>query len=182
MHRDTRHAAEALVRALSERGLTVTSAESCTGGLLSGAITSVAGASSVFHTGFVTYANDAKTRMLGVQPETLQAHGAVSQQTAAEMALGALKAAGADLAISVTGIAGPGGSEHKPEGRVCFGYALREGSATHTETIEFGALGRVKVRDATVAHALKRGLRLVENGIGEQVRPARRHHAALTKT
>ena len=90
--------------------------------------------------------------MLGVSPETLAAHGAVSEEVAREMAEGALARSEAQLAIAVTGIAGPGGSDHKPEGRVCFGLATPAG--THSETVEFGALGRGFVRQATVAHAL----------------------------
>ena len=134
-------------------GLTIATAESCTGGLISGAITEVAGSSNVFDRGFVTYSNAAKQEMLGVRAETLAEHGAVSEAVALEMAVGALIGSEADLAVSVTGIAGPGGSEHKPEGRVCFGLA-RRGGETHVETVEFGALGRSAVRAATVDHAL----------------------------
>ncbi|MDP3340162.1 CinA family protein [Frigidibacter sp.] len=134
-------------------GLTIATAESCTGGLISGAITEVAGSSEVFDRGFVTYSNAAKQEMLGVRAETLAEHGAVSEAVALEMAVGALIGSGADLAVSVTGIAGPGGSEHKPEGRVCFGLA-RRGGDTHVETVEFSALGRSAVRAATVDHAL----------------------------
>ena len=132
--------------------VTVTSAESCTGGMVSAAITDIAGSSAVFERGFVTYSNQAKIDMLGVRAETLAAHGAVSEDVAAEMAIGARAAAGADLAVAITGIAGPGGSEFKPEGRVCFGIAA-EGSV-QTETVEFGALGRDKVRLAARDHAL----------------------------
>ena len=99
----------------------------------------------VFDRGFVTYSNAAKIDMLGVRAETLAAHGAVSEAIAAEMALGALAQSLADLAVSVTGIAGPGGSDHKPEGRVCFGLAKRGGSVA-VETVEFGARGRDQVR------------------------------------
>jgi nicotinamide-nucleotide amidase len=102
--------------------------------------------------GFVTYSNAAKIEMLGIRPETLAAHGAVSQEIAAEMAEGALAHSQAGIAVAVTGIAGPGGSEHKPEGRVCFGIADRHG--VRTETVEFGAIGRAEVRAATVGHAL----------------------------
>ncbi|MDV7141690.1 CinA family protein [Tropicimonas sp. TH_r6] len=128
-------------------------AESCTGGLIAGAITEIPGSSDVFDRGFITYSNAAKQEMLGIRPETLDIHGAVSEEIAREMADGALARSGATLAVSVTGVAGPGGSEHKPEGRVCFGIA-RSGGETGTETIEFGALGRANVRQATVAHAL----------------------------
>lgn len=142
-----------LVAAARAKGLRIATAESCTGGMISAALTDVAGSSDVFDAGFVTYSNAAKQRMLGVSRETLDAVGAVSEDVAREMAEGALARSDADLAVSVTGIAGPGGSEFKPEGRVCFGLAVR-GKATATETVEFGALGRAAVRQATVAHAL----------------------------
>lgn len=134
-------------------GLTIATAESCTGGMVAVALTDVAGSSDVFDRGFVTYSNDAKVQMLGILPETLAAHGAVSEEIAREMAEGALRNSRADLAVSITGIAGPGGSEFKPEGRVCFGLA-RKGRPTRTEMIEFGALGRGKVRKAARDHAL----------------------------
>lgn len=136
----------------------IATAESCTGGLVAGAITEVAGSSDAFDRGFVTYSNAAKRQMLGVRAETLEAHGAVSEPVAREMAEGALARSGATLAVSVTGIAGPGGSEHKPEGRVCFGLAMT-GGETHVKTVDFGALGRMEVRQATVAHALDMLLR-----------------------
>ena len=142
-----------LLAAARAKGLRIATAESCTGGMISAALTDVAGSSDVFDAGFVTYSNAAKQRMLGVSRETLDAVGAVSEDVAREMAEGALARSDADLAVSVTGIAGPGGSEFKPEGRVCFGLAVR-GKATATETVEFGALGRAAVRQATVAHAL----------------------------
>ena len=136
------------------RGVLISTAESCTGGLIAGAITDVAGSSAIFDRGFVTYSNDAKIQMLGVRAETLDAHGAVSEEVAREMAEGAVDRSNAALAVSVTGIAGPGGgSAEKPEGRVCFGLA-RRGKPTLTETVEFGAIGRAQVRAATVTHAL----------------------------
>ncbi|PLL13218.1 damage-inducible protein CinA [Tabrizicola sp. TH137] len=134
-------------------GVRIATAESCTGGLIAGALTDVAGSSDVFERGFVTYSNDAKREMLGVRAETLAARGAVSEEVAQEMAEGALRASRATLAVSVTGIAGPGGSEFKPEGRVCFGLA-QAGKPTVVETVEFGPLGRAAVRRATVEHAL----------------------------
>lgn len=134
-------------------GLRIATAESCTGGLISAALTEVPGSSDVFERGFVTYSNTAKQEMLGVRAETLEAFGAVSEEVAREMAEGALAHSAAQLAVSVTGIAGPGGSAHKPEGRVCFGLA-KAGAVTQVETVDFGALGRGKVRQATVAHAL----------------------------
>lgn len=135
-------------------GLRIATAESCTGGMISAALTDVAGSSDVFDRGFVTYSNDAKVQMLGVRKRTLAEFGAVSEQVAREMAEGALEHSQATLAVSVTGIAGPGGSEHKPEGRVCFGLA-RAGQPVRTETVDFGPLGRAAVRKATVEHALK---------------------------
>jgi nicotinamide-nucleotide amidase len=135
------------------RGWRIVTAESCTGGLLAGSLTGIAGSSDVFDRGFVTYSNAAKQDMLGVSGETLAQFGAVSEQIAREMAEGALRGSAADLAISVTGIAGPGGSDHKPEGRVCFGLAMKARD-TVTETCEFGATGRAKVRQAAVSHGL----------------------------
>ena len=128
-------------------------AESCTGGMLAAALTDIAGSSDVFDRGFVTYSNAAKIDMLGVNPDTLAAFGAVSEPTAREMAEGARTHSLADLSVSITGIAGPGGSEFKPEGRVCFGLA-QNGKPTLTETIEFGAIGRAEVRKAARDHAL----------------------------
>jgi nicotinamide-nucleotide amidase len=145
--------AEALLALARSRGAKIATAESCTGGLIAGAITDIAGSSDIFDRGFVTYSNAAKTDMLGVRTATLQQFGAVSEEVAREMAEGALARSAADLAVSVTGIAGPGGSEHKPEGRVCFGLAART-KETRTETVDFGPLGRAEVRRATVVHAL----------------------------
>ena len=138
--------------ALRRRGWKLATAESCTGGLITAALTEVPGSSDVVDRGFVTYSNGAKIEMLGVRPATLAAHGAVSEAVAAEMAAGALDRSDADIAVAVTGIAGPGGSEHKPEGRVCFGLAF--GGGVLTETREFGPLGRGAVRAASVRHAL----------------------------
>ena len=135
------------------KGLRITTAESCTGGMVAAAITDIAGSSDVFDRGFVTYSNAAKSDMLAVSPLTLATHGAVSEPVAQEMAAGALAASAADVALSITGIAGPGGSDFKPEGRVCFGLA-RKGHATWTETVEFGALGRDRVRSEATDHAL----------------------------
>ena len=148
----------ALLQAARYWGVKIATAESCTGGLIAGALTDVAGSSDVFERGFVTYSNAAKREMLGVRAETLEAYGAVSQQVAREMAEGALRHSAAGMAVSVTGIAGPGGSEFKPEGRVCFGLAMR-GRETLVETVEFGALGRAGVRRATVEHALEMMMR-----------------------
>ena len=141
-----------VLEALRRRGWKLATAESCTGGMIAAALTDVAGSSDVFERGFVTYSNASKTDLLGVRPETLATHGAVSEAVAAEMAAGALDRSEAQIAVSVTGIAGPGGSEHKPEGRVCFGLA--SGREVLTETREFGAIGRAEVRAAALRHAL----------------------------
>lgn len=134
------------------RGVMIATAESCTGGMIAAALTDIAGSSAVFERGFVTYTNAAKHEMLGVLAKTLDTHGAVSEAVASEMANGALAHSRTQIAVSVTGIAGPGGSEFKPEGRVCFGLATHTGC--HTETVEFGALGRAQVRAAATDHAL----------------------------
>lgn len=144
--------AEGVLDAARARGVRIATAESCTGGLLAAALTALPGSSRVFERGFVTYSNEAKIEMLGVGRATLEAHGAVSEAVAAEMAAGALSRSRAQLAVAVTGIAGPGGSEHKPEGRVCFGIATPDG--LRTETVEFGPLGRDRVRAASVERAL----------------------------
>ena len=144
---------EAILTAARAKGWRIACAESCTGGMVAVALTAIAGSSDVFDRGFVTYSNAAKVDMLGVSPATLAQFGAVSQQIALEMAVGALGRSKADLAVSITGIAGPGGSEFKPEGRVCFGLA-QKGMPTVVETIEFGALGRPGVRIAARDHAL----------------------------
>ncbi len=144
---------EALLQAARLRGLRIATAESCTGGMVAARLTDIAGSSDVFDCGFVTYSNAAKMTMLGVSAQTLKMHGAVSEQVAAEMAAGALAHSTAGLAVSITGIAGPGGSEFKPEGRVCFGIA-RLGRTTQVHTVEFGALGRDAVRLAAREHAL----------------------------
>lgn len=145
--------AERLLRTATKAGVTIATAESCTGGMIAAAITDIAGSSAVFDRGFVTYSNAAKQAMLGVRAETLDLHGAVSEEVAREMAEGALARSDAGIAVAVTGIAGPGGSGFKPEGRVCFALA-RTGQPTHVETVEFGARGRARVRKAATEHAL----------------------------
>lgn len=142
-----------ILAAYRARGWMIATAESCTGGMVSAAITDIPGSSDVFERGFVTYTNDAKEQMLGVERATLAAHGAVSEEVAREMAEGALWRSNTQVAVAITGIAGPGGSDHKPEGRVCFGLAI-EGELTLTETVEFGALGRAEVRKSARDHAL----------------------------
>ncbi len=142
-----------LLQAARVRGVTIATAESCTGGMVAAALTDVAGSSDVFDRGFVTYSNAAKMAMLGVSAATLADFGAVSEQVAVEMAVGAMTHSAATLTVAVTGIAGPGGSDVKPEGRVCFAVAHLD-SPTRVETVEFGALGRAKVRAAARDHAL----------------------------
>jgi nicotinamide-nucleotide amidase len=154
---EIRQMCEDLVTQARDAGVMIATAESCTGGGIATAITEVAGASAVLDRGFVTYSNAAKIEMLGVSAATLEAFGAVSERVASEMASGALARSGAALSVAVTGIAGPGGSEHKPEGRVCFAVAQtlpEDRSTLRIETIDFGALGRAEVRRETVAHAL----------------------------
>ena len=136
------------------RGLKVATAESCTGGLVAAALTEIAGSSDVVDCGFVTYSDAAKQAMLGVPAATLKRHGAVSAQTAAAMAAGALKNSQADMAVAITGIAGPGGgSKQKPVGLVHFAAASRDGRrlALHRR---FGKIGRRRVRERSVAEAL----------------------------
>lgn len=143
-----------LLEYASAKGAMITSAESCTGGLICGAITEIAGASTIFDRGFITYSNEAKIDMLDVSPQTLEEFGAVSEETAKEMAQGALKHSKATISVSVTGIAGPGGSLKKPEGRVCFALACSQ-SPTLSVTHDFGAMGRHQVRQQAVLTALK---------------------------
>lgn len=144
------------------KGLTIATAESCTGGLIAATLTEIAGSSDVVDRGFVTYSNAAKQAMLGVPQETLSAHGAVSAQTAAAMARGAVANAGTDLAVSVTGVAGPGGgSAEKPVGLVHFAAASRKGRLVNREE-RFGEIGRREVRLRSVAVALDMLMRLAD--------------------
>jgi nicotinamide-nucleotide amidase len=136
------------------RGLTVATAESCTGGLVAAALTEIAGSSDVVDRGFVTYSNAAKQDMLGVPVGILERHGAVIRETAEAMAKGALAHAPADLAVAITGIAGPGGgTTEKPVGLVHFAAAARDGRLIHRER-RFGDVGRAEVRLRAVAEAL----------------------------
>ena len=145
--------AETLLDRARTAGVMIATAESCTGGLVSGLLTEIAGSSDVVDRGFVTYSNAAKTEMLGVSPGTLAAYGAVSEEVVCQMARGARVAADAHIAVAISGIAGPGGSEHKPEGRVCFGLAI--GTEVTSETRDFGAIGRAEVRRAATRRALE---------------------------
>jgi nicotinamide-nucleotide amidase len=137
------------------RGLRVATAESCTGGLVAAALTEIAGSSDVVDRGFVTYSNEAKAESLGVPLSTLKRYGAVSAQTAKAMAAGALKNSHADLAVSITGIAGPGGgTKQKPVGLVHFAAARRNGRSVARKKL-FGPIGRSRVRQLSVVEALK---------------------------
>ncbi len=152
--RDIEDKAREIIASFSAMGLMIATAESCTGGLIAGALTEIAGSSAVVDRGFVTYSNRAKIEMLGVDPATLDAFGAVSRQTALEMARGALSRSQADVSIAVTGIAGPGGgSADKPVGLVHLAMASRDGKSEHRE-MRYGEIGRDNVRLATVRTAL----------------------------
>ena len=154
MNAALRAAATAVLAACRARGLKVATAESCTGGLVAGSLTEIAGSSDVFDRGFVTYSNEAKQQMLGVSANILRDHGAVSAETAQAMARGALGNANADLAVAITGIAGPGGgSADKPVGLVHFACASRGGKLTHVE-MRYGDIGRAEVRQKSVLQAL----------------------------
>ena len=143
---------------LRDERLMLVTAESCTGGLVAAAITDISGSSHWFERGFVTYSNQAKTEMIGVPAELIDKHGAVSEPVARAMAEGAVRHARAQLAVAVTGVAGPGGgSAAKPVGTVWFGWALP--GATHTEVMRFDG-DRAAVRAATVHHALAQLLAL----------------------
>ncbi len=150
--------ANRFLQACAQRKILAATAESCTGGLIIAALTDIPGSSSMVDRGFITYSNDAKMEMLGVSAPTLDAFGAVSAQTAQEMAEGALARSHAGIALAVTGIAGPdGGSAEKPVGLVWFGLAVT-GRTTVTEKRVFENRGRDFIRRETVKHALVMGL------------------------
>ena len=149
-----RDAARRVLRSFRARGLKIATAESCTGGLVAAALTDIAGSSDVVDRGFVTYSNAAKEAMLGVPASTLKRYGAVSEQTAAAMAAGALKNSAADVAVAITGIAGPGGgTKQKPVGLVHFAAARRDGRRL-ARSRRYGEIGRRHVRERSVAEAL----------------------------
>ena len=150
-----RAAATSVLQRARSNGLKIATAESCTGGLVAAALTEIAGSSDVVDRGFVTYSNDAKHVMLGVPTTTLQRHGAVSAETAAAMAKGALQHSLADIAVAITGIAGPGGgSKQKPIGLVHFAAASRNGPRV-ARVKRYGNIGRSQVRKRSVAEALR---------------------------
>ncbi|HFC6390103.1 TPA: CinA family protein [Neisseria lactamica] len=155
-------ALHAIARNLTKNRQTVSCAESCTGGMLAAAFTSIAGSSQWFEQSFVTYSNRAKEERLGVSPATLLEYGAVSRQTVREMARGAKAVAQADYAVGISGIAGPGGgSESKPVGTVWFGFAFPGGSCEEIRRFDGN---RESVRTQAVAFALERLAGLIENG------------------
>jgi nicotinamide-nucleotide amidase len=155
--------ADKVGRRLKARGGRIVTAESCTGGWVAQELTAIAGSSAWFDRGFVTYSNEAKQEMLGVLAETLARHGAVSEETAAEMARGALEHSRGSIALAITGIAGPsGGTPSKPIGTVCFAWATRDRPA-RAETKRFPG-DREAVRRQSVEYSLARVLELLDEG------------------
>jgi len=156
-HESIRKLAEALVNELSVSSKAVATAESCTGGWVAKAITDIPGSSAVFGYGVVSYANGAKESILGVQHQTLLDKGSVSAEVVEEMAQGVLRLSGADIAVAVSGVAGPaGGTQEKPVGLVWFAWAVRDGTDARVETSSEQFTGdRELIREASVAHALQ---------------------------
>ncbi|MCF1435298.1 nicotinamide-nucleotide amidohydrolase family protein [Agrobacterium vitis] len=151
---DLEKAARTIIEEFAKRGLTIATAESCTGGLIAGLLTEIAGSSAVVDRGYVTYSNQAKMDMLGVPSLTLETYGAVSRETALAMAHGALYRSGASVSVAVTGIAGPGGgSDEKPVGLVHIAALARTGAACHRE-MHYENHGREAIRLATIRTAL----------------------------
>ena len=171
---------ETLVRTLKEKGLTIATAESCTGGLIAERITSVSGSSEVFGYGFVTYWEQAKAKLVGVEPEAIARYNVVSAPVAAQMALGAAEAAGADIAVSVTGLAGPtGGDELRPVGTVYVGAA--RGGTAYVKKLFVSRPDRAWVRGRAAQTALELALRLAQGKLPDGTKPlaaARQHDAA----
>lgn len=154
MNSDMKQRAEALIKAYEQRGLKVATAESCTGGLVAALLTEIAGSSAVVERGFVTYSNEAKTELIGVPAHLIASHGAVSEPVVRAMAEGALAHSRADVAVGITGIAGPGGgTATKPVGLVHFGLARKGMPTVHLER-RYGNLGRETVRFSAVADAV----------------------------
>jgi nicotinamide-nucleotide amidase len=155
LDQETRDAAVALLELFKSKKLTLATAESCTGGLLAAVLTDISGSSAVVDRGFVTYSNEAKQQMIGVPPMTIEKYGAVSRETAEAMVKGALAHAQVDIAVSITGIAGPTGAmPGKPIGLVHFAAASRSGRLIHHDR-KFGDLGRGEVRRRSVLQALE---------------------------
>lgn len=153
--------AEKLVNLLIEKKLHITTAESCTGGMVASRIVDVANASNVFNVAYVTYANEAKEKYLNVDSKTIEKYGVVSEEVTKQMALGALKEANADISIVTSGIAGPtGGTEYKPVGMVCFGVGIKDN--VYTSTKYFGNIGRNKVRSMATEYIIDFAINLIE--------------------
>lgn len=153
--------AEKLVNLLIEKKLHITTAESCTGGMVASRIVDVANASKVFNVAYVTYANEAKEKYLNVDSKTIEKYGVVSEEVTKQMALGALKEANADISIVTSGIAGPtGGTEYKPVGMVCFGIGIKDN--VYTSTKYFGNIGRNKVRSMATEYIIDFAINLIE--------------------
>ena len=151
---------EQLVDLLIEKNYKITTAESCTGGLIASSIVSVSSASKVFDVAYVCYANEAKVKYLGVSEDTINKFGVVSEEVTTQMAIGALKEANAQVSLVTSGIAGPGGgSAKKPVGMVCFGIAIKDKVYTYTK--QFGAIGRNAVREEAVDFILAEAIRLL---------------------
>jgi nicotinamide-nucleotide amidase len=162
---DIQNRAAEILALCRARRITLATAESCTGGLLAAALTAIGGSSDVFERGFVTYSNAAKHEMLGVDVSLIETYGAVSEEVAIAMALGALAHSQAGLAVSITGVAGPGGgSAEKPVGLVHFACSTREG-LLHRQRQEFGPIGRTEIRLRSVAVALELIERMVAPNI-----------------
>ena len=164
-HEALQKLAEAVVADLASAGKAVATAESCTGGWIAKSITDIAGSSAVFGYGVVSYSNGAKESILGVKNETLEEHGAVSKPVVEEMAKGVLRLSGSDIAVAVSGVAGPdGGTDDKPVGTVWFAWAVRDGTNALIDTsLEQFDGDRDLVRELTVAHALQGVLERVES-------------------
>ena len=163
---------ERLLHRLRSLEMKIATAESCTGGLVASALTEIPGSSEVFERGFLTYSNESKVEMLGVQKATISKFGAVSEEVAREMALGAVDRSCANVAVAVTGVAGPGGSGLKPEGRVCFAVAVDDRVISHQT--DFGALGRSRVRQSSVKSALDLVLAVADSDHAGAGRPSRK--------
>jgi nicotinamide-nucleotide amidase len=181
----TRALSRSLLDLCRMRKLTIATAESCTGGLVAAALTEIPGSSDVVDRGFVTYSNEAKHAMLGVATATLDTFGAVSKETAVAMAFGALENADVDLAVAITGIAGPGGATPgKPVGLVHLAVAARDGRIIHREC-RFGAVGRANVREQSVIEALKMLMEMARGPKPPVKRPraaAHRPHPRVSRT
>ena len=152
--------ARRVIAEFTAQRLKIATVESCTGGLIAAALTEIPGSSAVVDRGFVTYSNEAKSELVGVKPTLIETRGAVSPEVAEAMANGGISRSNADFAVAVTGIAGPGGSDFKPEGLVCFHAVARSGNHL-AERIEFGPIGRSAVRRETVRFALDMLLTIV---------------------